>query len=53
MDRKKKLGSTRRLSKKNASRKLTRNDIELFEMLEWEKMFLSKKGKKESLIGYV
>jgi len=27
-------------------------NIELHEMYEWEKMFLSRKGKKESLKGY-
>jgi hypothetical protein len=27
-------------------------NIELHEMYEWEKMFLSKKGRKESLKGY-
>jgi len=27
-------------------------NIELHEMYEWEKMFLSKKGKKESLKGF-
>jgi len=41
------------MEKKKKSTRLTRRDIELSEMFAWQKMFLSRKGKKESLKGYV
>jgi len=41
------------MGKMKKSRRLTKKDIELSEMFAWQKMFLSRKGKKESLKGYV